>query len=93
MDKHERARRANALPDRFEDRLDPADLQDIRTMMRGGEWGVGLDVLLAALASTGTPITPDERDELAALAEATGMDGARLEELTIQGVTDNATKD
>jgi hypothetical protein len=69
MDEHELAVRAYALPGRFADRLDPAQLADVREYAQVGEWGEELDLLLACLRIARRPVTAAERAELVALLE------------------------
>jgi hypothetical protein len=45
MDEYEIAERAHALPDRFADRLDPADLTTVREYAEVGEWSEEIDLL------------------------------------------------
>lgn len=73
MNQTEIATRVNAIPDRFADRLDSAGLADVRDAARAGEWGEALDVLIAGLNDSNALVSPAERDELAALLEATGL--------------------
>lgn len=84
MDRSELSRRAKALPDRFADRLDPTGLRHIREDLGGGEWGEGLDNLLAGLAKAAALITHEEHEELAELLAAIGMHTDRLDALTIE---------
>ncbi|MQA78782.1 MAG: hypothetical protein GEV10_09955 [Streptosporangiales bacterium] len=83
MDEKETARRAKALPDRFADRVGD-ELSILRSHAAGGEWGELVDDLLATLAKHKAPVTPAERDELRALAEATGEGGKYVDGLTVQ---------
>jgi len=53
MDEHELAERAYALPSRFADRLDPADLATVHEYAEAGEWGEEIDLLLACLNAAG----------------------------------------
>lgn len=79
MDAYEVARRAKALPARFADRLGPGAYRDVELNIGVGEWGEGLDNLLAAFQNTGTPISAAERAELAELLAAIGMGTERLD--------------
>jgi hypothetical protein len=83
MDDYELAQRAHALPDRFADRLDPADLATVREYAEVGEWGEEIDLLLACLRAAQRPVTPPERAELIALLEAMGMSTAPAKELRV----------
>ncbi|HEY3681403.1 MAG TPA: hypothetical protein VGL93_00100 [Streptosporangiaceae bacterium] len=85
MDRSELSRRAKALPERFADRLDAVGLRQVREDLGAGEWGEGLDNLLAGLGTAGAAITRDERRELGELLEAVGMHGDRLDVLDVRG--------
>ena len=50
---------------------------------RAGEWGKALDVLLAALTKNGAPVSPAERDELAAMLDATWQPDGEVAKLSI----------
>lgn len=76
---------ARALPERYADRLSADVLEGLQLMRDGGEFGELISLLAAALAKTQTPVTSVERDELRALAEATGEGGEYLDALTVQG--------
>ena len=84
MDRHELARRANALPTRFEGRLPDAGMRQVASAIRAGEWDVGLGNLVAGLTRLNVPITADERDELAALLHGLNMPTEQLDVLTVQ---------
>lgn len=85
MDEYELAERAYALPGRFADRLDPADLATVREYAEAGEWGEEIDLLLACLSAAQRPVTAAERGELVALLEAMGMSAEPAEELSADG--------
>jgi hypothetical protein len=70
MNTSELAKRARALPDRFADRLDPGDLENIKNTAGGGEWTEEVDELLASLQQCDAPVTAEERDELQAVLDA-----------------------
>ena len=54
-------------------------------MRGGGEYGELTIELAASLAAhNGTPVTPDERDELRALLEAMNMPTDPIEQLNVQ---------
>lgn len=75
--------RIHALPERYATRL-PADvLESLRTFDSVGEWGELVSELTACLAQDRIPITPAERDDLVALAEATGEGKEYLNSLTV----------
>jgi hypothetical protein len=77
--------RAEALPERFADRLTESALWSIKRMRGGGEYGLLMIELAASLAAHNTPVTPDERDELRALLEAMSMPTNPIEQLNVQG--------
>jgi hypothetical protein len=79
--------RLKALPEQFADRLDWVDWRvrfDVGRAARSGEWGVALDVLLTALTKSGAPVSPAERDELAAMLGATGQPAGAVVRLSIK---------
>jgi hypothetical protein len=84
MDKYEIARRASTLPRRFADRIPRDTLEIIELMDGGGEYGELTSELAASLAANGTPVTPDERDELRALLDAMNMPTDPIEQLNVQ---------
>lgn len=84
MDEYEIARRANELPAKYQNRLSPASYEDVHLSIRVGEWGEGIENLIAALSQTATPITTAERQELAELMTAIKMPTGQLDALTIQ---------
>ena len=77
--------RAEALPDRFADRLTESALWSIKRMRGGGEYGLLTIELAASLAAHNTPVTPEERDDLLALLEAMNMPTDPIEQLNVQG--------
>jgi hypothetical protein len=81
MDEYELAGRAYALPVRFADRLDPAQLADVREYAQVGEWAEEVDLLLACLRTAGRPVSAAERAELVALLQAMGLPTEPAEEL------------
>ena len=85
MDKYEIAQRASRLPHRFADRIPQQTLEVIELMDGGGEYGELTIELAASLAAHKVPVTPEERDELLALLEATGMPTDPIEKLNVQG--------
>lgn len=70
MDERELASRSAALPEQFADRIPQPQLDGLRSLARGGEWGELVDALTAGLVKRRLPVTVTERDELAALANA-----------------------
>jgi hypothetical protein len=85
MDEYELAERAYALPGRFADRLDPADLATVREYAEVGEWGEEIDLLLASLRAARQPVTAAEREELVALLEEMGLPAEPAEQLSADG--------
>jgi hypothetical protein len=85
MDEYELAERAYALPARFADRLDPADLATVREYAEAGEWGEEIDLLLACLSTGRRPVTAVERGELMTLLEAMGLPPEPAEQLSADG--------
>ena len=77
--------RAEALADRYANRVRPQDLDGMRSMADGGEWQELVDVLIASLAMTRAPVTPSERDELKTLAEAMDLPTDQLAGLNVRG--------
>ncbi|HEY3683813.1 MAG TPA: hypothetical protein VGL93_12270 [Streptosporangiaceae bacterium] len=83
MDAYEIARRANELPSGFQDRLSVDAYEDVHRSIDAGEWGEGLDNLLAGLHQSGATITADEHRRLAELMRAINMPPDRLDRLTV----------
>ena len=81
MDEYELAKRAYALPARFADRVNPADLATIREYAEVGEWGEEVDLLLACLGSARHSVTAEERGELVALLDAMGWPSTPVDQL------------
>ena len=76
---------AEALPERFADRVTESTLWSIKRMQGVGEYGELTIELAASLAAHKTPVTAEERDELRALLEAMHMPTEPIEELNVQG--------
>ncbi|RKT86354.1 hypothetical protein SAMN05421805_102250 [Saccharopolyspora antimicrobica] len=57
----------HALLERLADRLPQDRLEEYRTLSRVGEWSMLVDLLSASLVTRRIPISPSERDALAAL--------------------------
>ena len=85
MTEDEIIEKAEALPDRFADRVTEDTLWSIKRMRGGGEYGELTIELAAALAAHHTPVTAAERDELLALLEAMDMPTDPIAELNVQG--------
>jgi hypothetical protein len=85
MTEDEIIERAEALPDRFADRVTESTLWSIKRMRGGGEYGEMTIELAASLAANHTPVTAAERDELLALLEATDMPTDPIAELNVRG--------
>lgn len=83
MDRHELAQRVQVLPGHYADRLSAEDYDAINSPTQAGEWGEGLELLLLTLVQTYTPVSADERDELAALLRVTGTRDDQIAQLTI----------
>ena len=77
--------RAEALPDRFADRLTDSALWSVKRMRGGGEYGLLTIEVAASLAVHKSPVTAQERDELLALLEAMRMPTDPIAELNVQG--------
>ncbi|MEV0702660.1 hypothetical protein AB0I53_32720 [Saccharopolyspora sp. NPDC050389] len=58
---------SNALLERLADRLPPDRLEEYRTLSHVGEWSMLVDLLSASLVTRQIPVSPSERDALAAL--------------------------
>ena len=85
MTEDEIIERAEALPDRFADRLTESALWSVKRMRGGGEYGLLTIEVAASLAVHKSPVTPQERDELLALLEAMRMPTDPIAELNVQG--------
>ncbi len=85
MTEDEIIEKAEALPDRFADRVTESTLWSIKRMRGGGEYGELTIELAASLAAHHTPVTAAERDELLALLQAMDMPTDPIAELNIQG--------
>ena len=85
MSEDEIIEKAEALPDRFADRLTDSALWSVKRMRGGGEYGLLTVELAASLAAHHVPITAAERDELLALLEAMGMPTEPIGRLNVQG--------
>jgi hypothetical protein len=79
----ELAARTKRLPEMFADRVRNADLDGLRSMAGGGEWGELLDLLVAALRYSGSTISAHERDELCDLLAGWGLPTDQLEDLVV----------
>jgi hypothetical protein len=77
--------KAEALPDRFANRVTESTLWSIKRMRGGGEYGELTIELAASLAAHDTPVTAAERDELLALLEAMDMPTDPIAKLNVQG--------
>jgi hypothetical protein len=67
MDLKEFKATARRLLDQLADRLPPDRLAQYRTFADVGEWVELVDALAASLVKRKTPLTPAERDDVAAL--------------------------
>lgn len=70
------AARMARLPERFADRLDPADLKAVRRNRDAGEWFLTVQALIGSLNRLASPVSTRERAELETLLE-TFADAAR----------------
>jgi phosphoribosylcarboxyaminoimidazole (NCAIR) mutase len=77
--------RAEALPDRYADRVRPEDLDGMRSMAGAGEWQELVDLVVASLGLTRAPVTAAERDELRSLLAAMNMPDGAIAGLNIEG--------
>ena len=77
--------KAEALPERFADRLTESALWSVKRMRGGGEYGLLTIEVAASLAAHHTPVTAAERDELRELLEAMGMPTDPIGQLKVQG--------
>jgi hypothetical protein len=85
MTEDEIIEKAEALPDRYADRLTESALWSIKRMRGGGEYGELTIELAASLAAHHAPVTAAERDELRALLEAMDMPTDPIAKLNVQG--------
>ncbi len=85
MNESEVIERAEALADRYANRVRPQDLDGMRSMADGGEWQELVDVLIASLAMTQAHVTHSEHDELKTLAEAMDLPTDQLAGLNVRG--------
>ena len=76
--------KAEALPDRFADRLTESALWSVKRMRGGGEYGELTIELAASLAAHQAPVTAAERDELRELLEAMGMPTDPIDALNVR---------
>ena len=84
MDKYEIARRARICRVGSQIAFRGTLCEIIELMDGGGEYGELTIELAAALAAHQTPVTPEERDELRELLEATRMPTDPIEQLNVQ---------
>jgi hypothetical protein len=85
MNESEVIERAEALPDRYADRVRPEDLDGLRSMAGAGEWQELVDLLIASLSLTRARVTAAERDELRSLLGAMDMPEGPLATLNVEG--------
>ena len=76
--------KAEALPERFADRLTESALWSVKQMRGGGEYGLLTIEIAASLAKHNAPVTAEERDELRALLEAMRMPTDPISQLNVQ---------
>jgi hypothetical protein len=77
--------RAEALPERYADRVRPEDLDGMRSMASGGEWQELVELLVASLGLTRARVSTAERDELRSLLEAMHLPADELAGLNLEG--------
>ena len=85
MDQREVMASVRGLADRLANRVPQADLEGLRSMDQAGEWRELVDLLVASLASTGTPITSAEHAELRTIVDAMQMENDSLSRLNVAG--------
>jgi hypothetical protein len=85
MTEDEIIEKAEALPDRYANRLTESALWSIKRMRGGGEYGELTIELAASLAAHHAPVTAAERDELRALLEAMDLPTDPIAGLNVQG--------
>lgn len=85
MKESEVIERAEALPERYADRVRPEDLDGMRSMASGGEWEELVELLVASLGLTRARVSAAERDELRWLLEAMHMPADELAGLNLEG--------
>lgn len=76
---------AEALPERYADRVRPEDLDGMRSMVSGGEWQELVELLVASLGLTRARVTAEERNELRSLLEAMDLPGDQVSGLNVDG--------
>lgn len=79
------AKHTNHLPELFADRLPATDMDNLRSMAGGGEWGLMLDELLASLRVRQAPITAAELDELRDVLSGWSLPTDQLRILLVAG--------
>ena len=77
--------KAEALPERFADRLTESALWSVQQMRGGGEYGLLTIEIAASLAKHSAPVTAEERDELRELLQAMSLPTDPIEQLNVQG--------
>ena len=77
--------KAEALPERFANRLTESALWRVKRMRGGGEYSLLTIEVAASLAAHNVPVTAAERDELLALLEAMDMPTDPIGKLNVQG--------
>ena len=82
MDEAQLATQTAKLVDVFADRVPDEELDGLRSMASGGEWGELLDLLVAVLEQTGAAVSTSERDQLQLVLSGWGLPTAALGHLT-----------
>lgn len=85
MDDSAVAKLTAELPGRYVARLPAQTINDLEIIASGGETPELLHLLTHALAKYHTPISPAEREELAAMLAACEMPTSLLDGITIGG--------
>jgi hypothetical protein len=81
--------RLKALPEPFAGRLHWQVRVDVHKAVQAGTWGKAVDTLLAGLITSCVPVSPAERDELAAMLEATGRPARAAAGLSVSQPAEN----
>lgn len=85
MDDYEVVRRTDAAVQKFAGRIPDESMPGIRELAEVGEQGEAVSNLLASLVTSGAAVTAAERDELRALADATGEGTEYVGQLVVSG--------
>lgn len=72
-----------ALPARYESRIDADGKRLVKSAIGAGEWREALSELAARLYLAGSSVTKAERDDLRGLFETAGLDSKAVDALTV----------